>query len=130
MEKSLDEKAKDLFKFLADEEEKHIRTFNKILYLIQKYEQPEAYPTEYFAYMNALASEHVFTEKGKGLEIAQNVKSDTEAIDLGIKFEKDSILFYEGMKKVVPKSEHKVIDILISQEQDHLKKLTEIKESL
>ncbi len=130
VEKSSDEETKVLFKFLADEEEKHIRTFNKILYLIQKYEQAQDYPVEYFSQMNALASEHVFTQKGKGSEIAQNVKNDKEAIDLGIKFEQDSILFYEGIKKVIPQSEHRVLDSLISQEQNHLKKLTKIKEVL
>ena len=127
---SKNQKAKEIFKYLAAEEEKHIGTFQKILDSVHKYEPAEAYPGEYFAYMNALASDHVFTGKDKGEEIAKNTKSDKEAIDKGIGFEKDSILFYEGMKKVVPEHDHKVIDGLILQEQDHLRQLHDLKKNL
>jgi len=127
VEQSKDKEAKDIFKYLAREEEKHIDIFRKILNSVHKYEPPESYPGEYFAYMNALASEYVFTRKNKGKEIAKNTKSDEEAIKLGIKVEKDSIIFYEGMKKVVPENQHKVIDELIIEEKRHLLKLFELK---
>jgi rubrerythrin len=127
---SRNQRAKETFKYLAREEEKHIATFRKILDSVHKYEPPESYPGEYFAYMNALASGYVFTQEDKGDETAKSTKSDKEAIDLGIGFEKDSILFYEGMKKVVPKYDHKVVDELIAQEQDHLRQLSDLKKSL
>lgn len=127
---SKDEKAKDIFSFLAEEEKKHIETFQRILESVHRYEPPESYPGEYFAYMKALASEHVFTQKDKGEEMAKTTKTDVEAVDLGIKFEKESILFYEGMKKVVPESQIKVVDALIAQENNHLLKLYNIKETL
>lgn len=128
--KSKGQKAKEIFKYLAGEEEKHIAVFQNILDSVHKYEPVEAYPGEYFAYMNALASEYVFTQKDKGQEIARNTKSDMEAVELGIKSEKDSIIFYEGMKKVVPEHGHKVIDNLIEQEQNHLKQLSDLKKEL
>lgn len=123
-------KAAEVFKFLAGEEEKHIAVFAGILDSVQKYEPAESYPGEYFAYMSALASEYVFTQKDKGKDIAKKIKSDNEAIDLGIGFEKDSIIFYEGMKKVVPEYDIKVVDKLIEQEQHHLKMLTDLKHGL
>jgi len=119
--------AKEIFKYLAGEEEKHIKTFEAIVSKVKKYEPSEAYPGEYFAYLKALSQEYVFTEKGKGLDIAKAVKSDKEAIELGIRFEKDSMLFYHEMKKVVMEGEHKTIDDLIEQEQEHLRKLSELK---
>ncbi len=127
---SKNEKSKDIFHFLAEQEEQHIKTFEKILKAIHQYEPPESYPGEYFAYMKALASEHVFTRKDKGKEIAKTAKTDKEAVDLGIKFEKESILFYEGMKKVVPENQIKPVDALIAQENNHLLKLYNIKETL
>lgn len=123
-------KAKEIFKYLAGEEEKHILIFQKILDSVEKYEPAESYPGEYFAYMNALASEYVFTQKDKGKEIAQKIKTDREAIDLGIGFEKDSIVFYEGIKKVVPEYDLKVVNELIAQEQSHLRQLSELKKNL
>lgn len=122
--------AKDVFQFLAGEEAKHIEIFKNILGSVEKYAPSEAYPGEYFAYMNALASEHIFTQKDKGREIAQKTQSDKEAVDLGIGFEKDSIIFYEGMKKVVPDYDHKIVDALIEQEHKHLLQLTELKINL
>ena len=128
--RSKDPKAKEIFQFLSAEEEKHITAFRNILDSIQKYEPRESYPGEYFAYMNALVSNYVFTKENAGAEIGKKTKSDMEAIDLGIKFEKDSIIFYEGMKEVVLKGEHEILDGLIKQEQDHLRKLVELKEEL
>jgi rubrerythrin len=124
------EKAKEIFAFLSKEEAKHIIAFQKILASVEQYEPAEAYPGEYFAYMRALASEHVFTQKDKGKELAKKVKSVKEAVDMGIGFEKDSIIFYEGMKKVVPSFDVKILDELIAQEQSHLRKLTELKSTL
>ena len=126
---SKNQKPKDTFKYLAGEEEKHIAVFQKILGSVHKYEPPETYPGEYFAYMSALASNYVFTQKDKGDEIAKNTKTDREAVDIGIGFEKDSILFYEGMKKVVPPYDHKTVDELIAQEQGHLRQLSDLKQN-
>jgi len=123
-------KAKKIFLFLAGEEHRHISIFQMIMNSVENYEPSGAYPEEYFAYMNTLASGHVFTEKDRGSEIAKTAKSDIEAVDLGIGFEKDSIEFYEGMKKVVPEHDHGLVEELIRQERDHLGKLTEIKKEL
>ncbi len=130
IKKSKDSKAVQVFKYLAGEEERHIAVFKKLLESIERYQPAEAYPGEYFAYMNALASEYVFTEKDKGAEIAKKTTTDIEAVDMGIGFKKDSIIFYEGMKKVVPEYDRKVVDELIAQEQNHLRQLTELKKKL
>lgn len=124
------QKSADIFKYLAGEEEKHIKVFQDILNKNQKYEPSGLDTDEYFAYMNALASGYIFTQKDKGEEIAKKIKSDNEAVNMGIGFEKDSIIFYEGMKKVVPQFDVKIVDELIKQEQGHLKQLSDLKASL
>ncbi|MDD5495852.1 MAG: ferritin family protein [Candidatus Omnitrophica bacterium] len=124
------DKPKEIFKYLANEEAKHVAVFQKILAPMARYEPKEAYPGEYFAYMNALAGDYVFTQKDKGAEIAGKIKSDEEAVDIGIGFEKDSIVFYEGMKKAAPEDGQKTIDELIAQERTHLLKLLDLKKSL
>ena len=122
--------AGEMFKYLAGEEEKHIAAFQEILGDTLKYEPPESYPGEYIAYMKALASEHIFTQADKGEAIARTVKTDKQGVEMGIGFEKDSIIFYEGMKKSVPEYDCKIIDQLISQEQEHLRKLSDLKRAL
>ena len=130
LDKSKSPKAQEVYKYLAGEEEKHIAVFQGILSKTEKYEPAGLDADEYFAYMNALASEHVFTKENKGKEVAGSVKSDKEAIDLGIGFEKDSIIFYEGMKKIVPEYDLRIINELILQEQNHLRQLSELKKKI
>ncbi|MBI4974360.1 MAG: ferritin family protein [Candidatus Omnitrophica bacterium] len=128
--KSKNKKAEEVFKYLEGEETKHIAAFKKILESVESYEPQSAYPEEYFAYMKALASEYIFTKEGKGKAIAQRTKTDKKAVDLGIGFEKDSIIFYEGMKRSVLKDEEKVLDELIRQEEDHLRRLIDLKHDI
>ena len=130
VKKSKNDNVSKVFKFLAEEEEKHIKIFQGILEKTDKYEPQGLDSDQYFEYMNALASEYVFTQKDKGSGIAQNLKSDKEAIQAGIGFEKDSIVFYEGIKKVVPAYEQKIVDELILQEEKHLQILSELKNKL
>ncbi len=127
VERSKNKDAKTIFEHLRNEEEKHIAKFREILNSAHKYEPKEAYPEEYFAYMNSLASEQVFTKKDKGKEVAKSIKDEKEAVDLGIKAEEDSIAFYKGMKKIVPEDNKKIIDVVIGEETDHLRRLTELK---
>src|SRR3989338_2306833 len=128
--KSKNQRASEMFKYLAGEEEKHIKIFQEILDKTEKYEPIGLYADEYFAYMNALASEYVFTKEDKGEEIAKTIESDKEAVNMGIGFEKDSIIFYEGMKKAVPEYDLKIVDELIMQEQNHLSILSDLNKSL
>jgi rubrerythrin len=125
-----DPKAKDIFNFLAAEEKKHIVVFQKILSSIEKYEPQGLDADDYTAYMNSLAGQSVFTQKDKGAELARSAKSDKEAIEIGIGAEKDSIVFYEGMKKAVPEYDLKAIDEVIAQEQGHLKRLMGLKNTV
>ena len=121
------EEVKSVFKDLAEEEEKHIDVFKKIFDDSCKYEPKGAYPDEYFAYMNALASQYIFTQEGKGAELARSVKDCEEGIDLGIRFEKDSILLYQEMKELVPDEDKSLVDGLILQEKKHLSRLVDLK---
>jgi rubrerythrin len=121
------EKAQDVYRYLAGEEKKHIAVFQGILEKLDKYEPPQAYADEYLVYMNVLASEYIFTQKDQGEIEAKKTKTDIEAVETGIKFEKESMLFYESMKRVVPEYGHKTLDELITQEHNHLKTLVDLK---
>lgn len=96
----------------------------------EKYEPPSAFSDDYFAYLRAFSEEYVFTKQRKGEEIAQNVEDELETVKIGINAEKDSILFYNEMRKLVLKDAQETIDKLIEEEQKHLRKLSELKNSL
>lgn len=130
IKQSKDKKVKDIFRYLAEQEESHIVVFKNILESVQRYEPKQAYPQEYFAYMNALARDHIFTQKDKGKATAVQAKTDKQAIELGIKFEKDSIIFCEGMKEIMRRNDQLIADKLIKEEQKHLTMLNDLKKQL
>lgn len=128
--RSKNEKVIEIFELLAREEGNHIERFEEILSQVKKYEPEEAYPNEYFAYIKSLSGEYVFTKEKKGEEIAGSISTDREAVDLGIGFEKDSILFYEEMKRFVLEREKKIVDKLLEEEKAHLNKLNDLRRTL
>lgn len=117
-----------VFKYLASEEDKHAEIFRGIFKSVCEYTPKEVYPEEYFAYMNMLAGEYIFTQENTGKRAAQNIKNYSDGIDLGIAFEKDSILFYEGARQIIPAKDKPLIEKLISEEKDHLAKLCGLRE--
>ena len=120
------QKAKDIFKFLGKEEINHIVYFEKLLEKVEKVDIAESYPGEYHEYMENLSVLHVFTKEGKGKEAACKIKTDKEALQTAIGFEKDSILFYYEMKNFVGEKDKTVLDEIIKEEQSHLSKLMEL----
>jgi len=119
-----------IFGLLAKEEEKHIAVFRKILDGLLSYGSEVNVGDEYLNYMSSLAGQYVFTDKERGGEIAGKVSTAIEALDLGINFEKDSIVFYEGVKTIVPDNEKDIVSELILQEEKHLKRLLDFKNKI
>ena len=130
MKKTKDPKVKDLFQYLAEQEEHHIELFKKILKTVENYSPKEAYPEEYFSHMNALAGRYIFTKEKKGIETAKKIKTPQEALATALAFERESIEFYLGMKKIIPEANDKLIDMLIEEEKKHVKDLENIKDVL
>lgn len=128
--RSENEQAREIFRFLAGEEEKHIRIFEGILEKTQKFAPQGLDADDYLRYMKVLAEEHVFTQKDRGEEIARKTGSDKEAVEVAIRFEEDSIVFYTGIKRIVPEYDHKVIEALIMQEEGHLMQLLDMRKIL
>jgi len=125
-ESTKDIKVQEAFRFLADEEEKHIKVFQEILEKAQELNGQGLVSDDYFAYMNALAREYVFTKENTGKAIANVIKTDKEAVGKAIGFEKESIIFYEGIRKIVSDANKKIIDYLIEQENTHLGQLRQM----
>ncbi|MBN1405873.1 MAG: hypothetical protein JW946_05070, partial [Candidatus Omnitrophica bacterium] len=68
----------------------------------------------------------VFTNKNQGAIAARGVSDEKDAVSKAMEFEKKSVVFYEGMKKIVPEYDHRLIDALINQEKSHIKKLYDL----
>jgi rubrerythrin len=56
--------------------------------------------------------------------------TDVEALETGIGFEKDSILFYSEIRGMVPKLDQEIVDTIISEERKHFSELTYMADQL
>ncbi|MBI4949085.1 MAG: ferritin family protein [Deltaproteobacteria bacterium] len=125
-----DKDVKALFKALAEDEGRHIRVFQDLKKLLGETENAEPFDEETESYLRAFADTEVFTSLEGGKKLGKEVSGEAEAIDYAIGMEKDSILFYYEILKMIREKDKAVVDSLIDQEKDHLKRLTGLRAGL
>jgi Uncharacterized conserved protein, COG1633 len=124
-----DKKLKDIFLALTEAEVEHKKIFDKMLKEIESYEPKEVYTEEYFQYLRAYADGLIFDMKEIEKKSKQ-IKSVQKALDFAIGREKDSILYYQEVKNILPSHQHKELEKIINEERKHFLDLTHIKNSL
>ena len=118
-----EEDVKVLFDYLANEEEKHIRSFESLYETFKDYEPDIPDKEEYYDYIQAMAGMNVFTKKDGIDEVLNKAKNKKDALDMAIRFEKESIVFFVEVKGLVRESQRDAVEELVHQEQKHLRKL-------
>ncbi|MFH1775127.1 MAG: ferritin family protein [Chloroflexota bacterium] len=122
--------ARDTFQYLADAERQHVRVFEDMLGDAGKFQPQETYEGEYTPYFQSLVDSAVFSDDLVAGEMAAKAGSDVHAVEMAIGAEKDSILFYYGMREVMHQQAHAVVERIITEEKAHLKQLSELKKGL
>jgi len=122
-----DKEAKEMFAWLAGEEDKHKMLFKDMLSKIEAQAPPESYPGEYGEYLHDYADNNlIFKKDVMDAEMAR-ITDTPSAIDFAIRRELDSILYYHEIKGFVHASEHAAIERIINEERKHFKMLSEMK---
>lgn len=129
-QKTNNEKIKEVWHYLMEQEERHREVFATMLDKVGDYIVYEYSAGEYQAYIKAIASQFVFTQKLIEEKARQLFQSDMEAVDFGIYIEKESILTYSALREYVLTAKQSVLDKVIEEEKTHLVRLTSLKESL
>ncbi|MDH3973273.1 MAG: ferritin family protein [Deltaproteobacteria bacterium] len=127
--KSENKEAKELFKFLADEEVKHYSTFQKLLNGLKKLEISAYDQEEYNNYLGALTSSRVFNRDANTAEFVKDL-TDLDAVEIAIEAEKDSILFYYELLEQAFSEDKNEIEKVIKEEKIHYAKLIKLKKDL
>ena len=120
---------KETFKYLATEEEKHIDSLNQVLQKIEICQPFETYQDEYSLYVEALLKRHTFNNV-KTSDLLKKIKTNADAVDTAIEYEKDALLILYEMKTFVRKPELKIINRLIKATQDNINRLYNLKKCL
>jgi len=123
-----EEKAKEVFAWLADAEDEHRALFQEMFSKIETHAPPETYPGEYGTYLHRYADNNlIFTTEVMETEMAK-ITDTLSAIDFAIDREVDSILYYHEIKGFISKDQHESIDKIITEERRHFKILSKMKE--
>jgi len=115
---------------IAEEEKQHRDRFQRMLDDTGDWKPVEEYAGQYEDYVSALLENRAFPEPEKAAEQARSVSSDSEAIDIAIGLEKDTLLFQQEMKSFVGGEYSDFVDEIIDEERKHLRDLTSLKSSL
>jgi len=119
-----------LFTEFAKDEQKHKIQLEKWLEELKDEKREEAYPGESSLYLKALVDANTFSCDAAKQKALEKIISEEEALQVGIDFEKDFMLFMHELKQQVVKGEGKTIDSLIDDEIRHLKEMFHLKEKL
>jgi len=124
------EKSRGMWQYLALEEKKHIEIFRRMLGSLSDYAPPETYTEEYDLYLRALIDSAVFRNDQAARAMAQKVDSEAEAIQIALRAEKDSILFYSNLRELVLRPQREAVDKVIEEEKSHLRQLSDLMKGL
>ena len=117
---------KDLFTKLRDWEDAHIKKFTEIRNSIEESEATESYHGELAFYIQSTVDDLLY-DQVSAEQFSKNVQNELNAIQYGIGFEKDAILFFnELLLYMAPHHKEKVRE-LIEEEKKHLVLLAELK---
>lgn len=122
---------KGLFTKLRDWEETHIKKFTEIKNSIKEkeLEATDSYPGELMDYIRALVDDRLYNEVSPD-KFSKNIKTPISALQYGIGFEKDAILFFREVLTFMESGNKDAIERIIDEEKGHLGYLTGLKRKL
>jgi rubrerythrin len=117
---------KDLFSKLRDWEDEHVKKFTDIRKSTDTYEVQESSQGEFAAYMKFAVDDMLYAQISAEW-FARSVTKPLAAIEYGIGFEKDAILFFSELLKYMMGPNREKVEELINEEKKHLIYLSELK---
>ena len=121
-----EEDLKKLFGSLRDWEEEHVKKFTEIRDNIAGEEIAESYQGEFTAYIRSLVDDKLYDQVSAS-SFAKNVRTPLDAIQWGISFEKDAILFFNELTEYMPSHNKDKVQLLVNEEKKHIIYLSELR---
>ena len=126
-EKSL----KELFQYLAEEEAKHLKTFQALYNALKGKPEPTPYNWEEAKlYLQALVDSRFFAGPDKAIKLAKEATSELEAVNSAINFEKDTLLFFYQTLELIKSQDQELVRKIIEEEKKHIRRLSTMKSEL
>ncbi len=114
-ELSMNADMKELFRFLMEEEVKHVAAFEQIRDKLSVKTHSVEYDDDMQAYMDSVIDDRLYSDMDSK-EFVQKAIHAKEVFRLAIGFEKDAILYFTEFLPFLTESDRKVVAELIEQE--------------
>ena len=124
-----DKDMKGLFKFLAEEEDRHIKIFEQIRDELPEGTHSSDYTEDMQAYMDSVVDDRLYSDIDSKDFIRKAIETK-DVFRLAMGFEKDAILYFREFLPYLSEPDKRIVDELIEQEKDHLRKLAEMKRQM
>jgi len=123
--KAKDTATRDLFLRLAEDEKKHLARFEELEEILQADRRAKKGYTDdadLAAYIDRLVETQVFADEGAVARLAEQATSDYEALAVGIRAERDTILFYQEMMAFIESNRARAaFSTILDEERGHLR---------
>lgn len=126
--KSADPNVKQTFEQLAADESEHIAVFEALHEALLAEPRKHSYldNEELDAYMRRLVESHVFADAGTVSRLARDADTDIAALGVGMRAERDTMLFYQEMLTFTDsKAAREAFQGIVDEERRHLVLLAE-----
>ncbi len=120
------EKLVKLFSTLAEKELRHEKTYAEMRDMVGD-EEPDGWE-EMSQYLRAIVESEFFMGKNKSLTSMDGIKTVNAAVNYAFEFEKETLLYFYGVRDVVREKE--LVDEIINEERSHIMWLKAFKDVL
>ncbi len=128
-ELSTDPDMKALFKFLKEEEDKHVAAFTRIRDDLPVEAKAVEYSEEMEAYLDSVIDDRLYAEIDSK-DFVRKALNAKDVFRLAIGFEKDAILYFREFVPYLSEADRKVVEGLIEEEKGHIRQLAEMQRRL
>ncbi len=118
-----------LFEDLAYQEQRHHRTFERMLSKLPDDEPADAPLDDYASYMRTALNNALAGGPDRGLALAEQAGTEEEALQAAMAFEKDTIIFFDDIREMVSVAERDVVEAIIREEKGHLRQIARVLEA-
>lgn len=122
------EKLRDAFLFLADEEKRHATLFQGLLG--PEYDESGIDITEAIPYIRAIVDSTVLRYLLERREFPEKTGRVSEVLEFALGLEKESLLFYYQLLERIEERRKVVVEKIISEEKKHIEKILDLRQSV
>lgn len=122
---------KEVFHYLLEQEKEHARVFSRMKENLDPEQPlPESYPGELRHYLDAFVKGEIFDDPKAAQKLVETLEDEKDAVEVALELEKQSILFYSGIKSMIRDAEAAQVDRIIAEEHDHIRRLQSFRSTM